>query len=657
MQNTYGDNPTKIVYRKDIDGLRFIAVFSVVVGHYFPNSVPRGFLGVDVFFVISGYVITQLLFSMDKDHASSFLIAFYAKRIRRIIPALLAVVILFLLVFLLFVTRIDATIGGTGAYSLIGLSNIYLWRRTSDYFGTSAAQNPFTHTWSLGVEEQFYALYPVFFFLCWKFAKKRRFITLITLVSATSILSLILNIGLSHFKPNFAFYSMPTRFWEFGVGVLVSLLVAKNSEIGNRTFHLRSFIFLVLITSFFLKSGSMVFGQVVVVTATGLLLFPSSQDIVSKFLSTEKIIWIGVRSYSIYLIHWPVLVLTNYLFGIGVVKNILCILVTVVLSAFTFRVIENPFRVGQFKVSDKRTMSLGLPIILVATAIIHYGAPKMSQSYNNLVPHFLGVKEVPEWIPTNCSGAVNIGKLANPIADCLGGSKGSNARFVYLIGDSHADQLVSMVRASFLAPDFEVRNLNMEDGIDFPYGDFLPRTNSPSLKFIELNAKSGDLVVIAFHRGYLNSSRDMHISLNKKITVTPETRNLAENLDRFSARMRLIGVKLILIKDTPLMASVQTSQSCALQLKMFGSNGCKVSRAQDTKTRYLQSYAFDSVAKNNPNVLIWDPFNSIYGSSRFFDVVDSNGNYLMWDWNHITKYLSAKLAPDFRDSIRIFKDK
>ena len=558
------------------------------------------------------------------------------------------------LLFILFVTRLDTTIIGTGAYSLIGLSNMYLWRMTSDYFGLSAAQNPFTHTWSLGVEEQFYALYPVFFFLCWKLAKKRRFIILFTLVGTTSILSLILNIGLSHFKPNFSFYSMPTRFWEFGVGVLVSLLVAKNSDIGNRIVDVRSFAFVLLVAAFFLKSGNVVIGQVVVVATTGYLLFPNSHNIVSKFLSNQKVTWIGVRSYSVYLIHWPVLVLTNYLFGIGVVKNLLCILVTVLLSAYMYRVIENPFRVGRFRVSAKKTMLIGLPVILVMTALINYGTPRMSQSYNNLVPHFLGIKEVPKWIPTNCSGAKNIGKLANPIVDCLGGSKESNSRFVYLIGDSHADQLVPMVRASFLAPDFMVKNLIMEDGRDFPYGDLLPRTTSPSLKFIELNAKSGDLVILTFHRGHLNSSRDMHISLDQKIMVTPETRNLVDNLDRFSARMRLIGVKIIFIKDTPLMASVQTSESCALQSKIFGSNGCKISRAKDSKTRYLQSHVFNSVAENNQNVLIWDPFDSIYGSSSFFDVVDSNGDYLMWDWNHITKYLSAKMAPDFMDSTRVF---
>ena len=100
MQNAYGDKSTKLKYRKDIDGLRFIAVFSVVIGHYFPNLAPQGFLGVDVFFVISGSVITQLMFSMEKERASFFLIEFYAKRIRRIIPALLFVVIVSLLVLI-----------------------------------------------------------------------------------------------------------------------------------------------------------------------------------------------------------------------------------------------------------------------------------------------------------------------------------------------------------------------------------------------------------------------------------------------------------------------------------------------------------------------------------------------------------------------------
>ncbi len=654
MQTANNHNSTVLKYRKDIDGLRFIAVCSVVVGHSFPNLVPQGYLGVDVFFVISGYVITQLLFSMEKDHASSFLITFYAKRMRRIIPALLVVVMVSLLVFFLVVTRLDPAIGHTGALSLIGLSNIYLWRQSSDYFGLAASQNPFTHTWSLGVEEQFYALYPFCFLLIWKLAKKKKSLILLILISATSIISLLLNIRLSHSKNYLVFYSMPTRLWEFGVGVLVFLLVTRNLDLGKRLGNYNFFILFVLISTFFLNSGTVFLNQIIVVTATGFLLFPYSNNVVHRFLSNQKLIWIGLRSYSIYLIHWPILVLSNYLFGLGTFKNLLGIIVTVLLSALMYRFIENPFRVGRFKVSSIKTMSFGVPVVLLLTASILFFTQRNFGSDNYVIPRLLGVKDVPEWIPTKCSGEGNIGKLENPIRECLGGSKASDARFVYLIGDSHADHLVSMVKAAFINPIFEVRNLNMEDGRDFPFGDFIPNTNSPSLKFLELNAKSGDLVILSFHRGRLNPSRDAHISLAQKIEITPQTKNLVNNLNRFSERMRKTGVQVILIKDTPLMNSVQSSQSCAMQLKIFGTNGCKISRVQDTKTRFLQSFAFDEVAKLNKNVFTWDPFNTIYGSSKYFDVIDSKGNYLMWDWNHITQDFSAKLAPNFKDSIRNF---
>jgi peptidoglycan/LPS O-acetylase OafA/YrhL len=146
---------------------------------------------------------------------------------------------------------------------------------------------------------------------------------------------------------------MPTRFWELGAGVLVSLFAAKNLDIGKRLGIYRLLVLLVLGFTFFQNSGTVVLSQMIAVMATSYLIFPGSNDITSKFLSNNKITWIGVRSYSIYLIHWPILVLTNYLFGCGVLKNLLCIVVTILLSALMYRFIENPFRAGRFKVSAK----------------------------------------------------------------------------------------------------------------------------------------------------------------------------------------------------------------------------------------------------------------------------------------------------------------
>ena len=151
-----------LIRRKDIDGLRAVAVITVVCGHFFSEQFPSGFLGVDVFFVISGYVITQLIFSINSGKNSlQALIVFYSKRIRRLLPALTTVILVTLILVFTLMTRPGGEITRTGAYALIGVSNMYLWQLSQDYFGVAAGQNPFTHTWSLGVEEQFYFIYPI----------------------------------------------------------------------------------------------------------------------------------------------------------------------------------------------------------------------------------------------------------------------------------------------------------------------------------------------------------------------------------------------------------------------------------------------------------------------------------------------------------------
>jgi hypothetical protein len=295
-----------------------------------------------------------------------------------------------------------------------------------------------------------------------------------------------------------------------------------------------------------------------------------------------------------------------------------------------------------------------MPIILASSLFFYFAAPKLSQSYNNIVPNLLGVPDTPEWLPNLCSGSANVDKLKDPIEHCLGRSSASQRKFVYLIGDSHADHLAAMVRKSFNSTAYEFRNLNMENGIDFPFGEFESNNNSASLGFLKNTAESGDIVILSFHRGHLNPSRDSHVSLSKKIQITESTHNLIENLDSFSRSMSRLGVKLILVKDTPLMRSIQTSESCALQLRLLGRDGCAVTKSQDTHTRYLQSYAFDNVAKLNTNVMTWDPFGYIYSESSVFKVLGEDGSYNMWDWNHITQEYSVKLSPSFLKSILPF---
>ena len=157
-----------------IDGLRAIAVIAVVLGHYFPNIFRGGYLGVDVFFVISGHVITNSLIDLrNKGGLIHFLNTFYAKRIRRILPSLFIMTVFTLATITVFLTNPKTEIFQTAKYSLIGISNIYLFHISSDYFGLKNSMNPFMHTWSLGIEEQFYFLFP---FLVYFIRNKRKFI-------------------------------------------------------------------------------------------------------------------------------------------------------------------------------------------------------------------------------------------------------------------------------------------------------------------------------------------------------------------------------------------------------------------------------------------------------------------------------------------------
>jgi hypothetical protein len=345
------------------------------------------------------------------------------------------------------------------------------------------------------------------------------------------------------------------------------------------------------------------------------------------------------------------LIFANYLFGKGEKKNLLLLPLLLVLSLILLKSIESPFRTGRFKTTAKGTLKLGIPLALVTTLTLLGWAQPLVAAQGGLLPRSMGLQTMPAWIPAPCSGAQNISKLVNPLTHCLGGTRIGSKSFVYLVGDSHADQFIPMLKATFQNTKYEVKNLNMENGIDFPYGEFLANNTSASLKYLEKNAEKGDIIILSFHRGRLNEQRDTHIPIAKTIQITPQTRNFIDNLTRFSKFMEEKEVKVVLVKDTPLMNSIQSSQSCAVQSKLFGSNKCIVSKKQDLHTRYLQSLAFDEIESVNPNVLTWDPLKYIYRNSESFDVLGIDGMYLMRDWNHISENLSRELSLDFSDSI------
>ena len=214
-------------YRPDIDGLRAIAVLSVVIFHAFPKLIPGGFVGVDIFFVISGFLISTILFENIRDNTFSFT-EFYSRRIRRIFPALF-LVLLACYVFGWFALLPDEfmQLGKNIAAGAGFVSNFVLWSQ-SGYFDSAAELKPLLHLWSLGIEEQFYIIWPL---MLW-FASKRG-LNVLTLTIVLAVVSFALCIFRGRYDAISAFYSPQTRFWELLIGAVVAYVLMKRNELIN----------------------------------------------------------------------------------------------------------------------------------------------------------------------------------------------------------------------------------------------------------------------------------------------------------------------------------------------------------------------------------------------------------------------------------------
>ena len=205
-------------YRPDVDGLRTVAVFAVIANHFSQDLLPSGFLGVDMFFVISGYVITASLAKQTNNSIQDFFLSFYVRRIKRLVPALLICILVTCFLGSLFINPEISDYQSSlkaGFFSLFGLSNIYFYRQATDYFASSTHLNLFTHTWSLGVEEQFYLLFPALFWVCGipsRRANGRRL--LLSALGLLTVGSFALYILLNRSSPHGAYFMMPPRFWE-----------------------------------------------------------------------------------------------------------------------------------------------------------------------------------------------------------------------------------------------------------------------------------------------------------------------------------------------------------------------------------------------------------------------------------------------------------
>lgn len=360
-------------YRPEIDGLRALAVIPVIFFHAGFSFFSGGYVGVDVFFVISGYLITTIILG-ELNSATFSMAGFYERRVRRILPALFLVLIVCLPFAWFLMVPIEMKAFSDSLIAVCAyISNLWFWR-TTNYFDTTAHLKPLLHTWSLSVEEQFYIFFPFLLLLLCKFNKR----ALIFALSAVAVISIVLADWLSINKTAAAFYLLPTRMWELLLGAL-SAIYLMQSPVSKLNHLLRDFGgflgIILLLYAIFLFDGQTrtpsYFTLIPTLGAVCIILFISTDSFFGKILGHRFLVGIGLLSYSLYLWHQPIFAFARLsgLFDAQQERVILLMGVVFLMAYLSWRYVELPFRDSQ-RVGRKTIIKLS---VVVSLALILFG--------------------------------------------------------------------------------------------------------------------------------------------------------------------------------------------------------------------------------------------------------------------------------------------
>ncbi|WP_165929435.1 acyltransferase family protein [Flavobacterium rhamnosiphilum] len=434
-------------YRPDIDGIRAIAVVLVILFHAGFSFVPGGYIGVDVFFVLSGFLITLTIDKEMSNNSFSFK-QFYLRRIRRIIPVLIFVMLMVTIpaCLFLFANNLESY-GRTLIHTLLSTNNFHLWMNSGDYFAENSDSIPFLHTWSLSVEEQYYILWPLLLlFLHKKFSLEKR----LAFIFIFLISGIFLSIYLTNTNPKMAYFLLPARIFELTIGACLAMFWKKAPVFSKSQNSLISIVGLALIlTPAVLLTKSSVFPGLNAFwpcLGTALLIFTGkeieNQGIVNKLLQNKVLILIGLLSYSMYLWHWPLFVFIKYL-GINLegLVRIISLLSIFILSYFSWRFIEQPFRI-KYKYNLKKTI-LFLVVPPIITIVLIYAVLDAKDGFPERFPElseFTPKTNYPNKVRKECFNKYKIGNCD----ECFLGIKKDSLDGM-LIGDSFANHTVAFL--------------------------------------------------------------------------------------------------------------------------------------------------------------------------------------------------------------------
>jgi peptidoglycan/LPS O-acetylase OafA/YrhL len=640
--------------RADVQGLRAVAVLLVIVFHA-GLPLPAGFIGVDVFFVISGFVITGLILR-QLDAGRFSLVEFYVRRIKRLLPALILMLVVVLALSFLLESPLgpQQTTAKTGVGAMLLAANVVILRTSGDYFDAAATTNPLLHVWSLSVEEQFYLGFSVLLLLAWTVGRRSRARirpTAIT-VAALTAASFAVAIACSYAKgpvsflsdpTSLAFYSSPTRAWEFGLGALVALWShgrTDHRKAGERVAGLTTVASIVLLAAPNLLVDDKtpwpgVMAVLPVAGTAGLIVAGTlAPNPASRLLSTRPAVWVGDLSYSLYLWHWPLIAFASLRWP-GPAAPLLAAVASIVPAWLSYRYVETPLRAA--RPSSRVTVfglgtgtaaaAAGLAFALgtVGVAVVPQAASYRAEAATLPVGRASGcmVRDRP-YVPSDIDRCYT--RVARP--------KG----WIMLVGDSHADAISNGVVTAATRLRFDVLTLT---GAQCEF----TRHPAPSEFLPNCAAMNNDLL----HRATGADPPALVVMSHWGAARTGTEHDWPQALDPSLAELRQASVPVLFVLDVPNFAAWDAGQPAACRGGLLDFT-CTLPREEVETIQGSARAGEIALTRGRPGVTVYDPWPRFCNPTVCSSVV--GGRLAYRDFAHLNAIGGTLLTPDLQKAMR-----
>jgi peptidoglycan/LPS O-acetylase OafA/YrhL len=634
----------KLSYRADIDGLRAVAVLAVIASHLPEKFLPSGFLGVDVFFAISGFVVTASLLGQRRTKLAQLYVGFLARRVKRLLPALTVCVAVTGSIVLATDPFPRHSID-TGLAALFGFANIVLFFFELDYFSPSSIFNTFTHTWSLGVEEQFYVVFPVFAWFFYFRTHATSFKALAIAIILGGLVSVTLFAWLYEDHQPAAFFLMPARIWELGIGALVFLASRRMQSVRIQEVlrRLSPFALLGLIACFFAPESYAVAATLAAVGLTALLLASDDRSLAASILKLSPVVYIGRISYSLYLWHWPIIALGPIVLATAWRSSAVYVVAMAIAAVLSFHYIERPLRYRAWTTRRGGDIGLGLACNLVLGAALLFAMVRTDAGPESTA----AALHPPPYLPVIPSGKSHVLTCAldggsrvfkpDTVSNCTVAPKpGSGMPTIWTMGDSHSGHLQGMLYQLHEKLGVGV-HLVETPGWSFPFEpgkEFAPR----NAVFAEISQqfKPGDIVLIA----------RLFISRTEPFAVQ-EIRPWIYNAGRLADDLAAQGVTLVITGPPPIFP-YSDIRECSLNERA----SCRLQRDEFAVLVEEVMALLAGLEASKSNVAIFNIFDSACPASEPYCYPDNGSNFLYRDKDHFNSLGSKLLAEPFVDMLR-----